>query len=86
MNEMNEMVEPEPAKAEPAKPNIVPSEGWLRKHRERMSCARPVVSGDAKQGEKPLVAVKPKEAGDEGDGKSLGIGDKPLGLGDGWGW
>ncbi len=92
------MLEKEPVKAEIVKPNIVPSEAWLRKHRERMNCARPVAKPEPKpEGKpegKPPVVVKPKEAQrGEGEkegqalGQPLGLGDGgALGLGDGWGW
>jgi hypothetical protein len=77
----------EPVKAEPSVEvkvgaKVVPSEGWLAKHRERMNCARPVAKPEPKTGGKPEgkppVVVKPKEA--------QGMEGQALGLGDGWGW
>lgn len=72
---------------------VVPSEEWLKKHRERMACARPVVnegenvkSGDAKQerGKPPesQSGKKVKEEAKGQEGRSLGQG-QALGLGDG---
>jgi hypothetical protein len=87
---MNEMTEPEPEKAEVVKPNIVPSEAWLRKHRERMNTAKPVVSGDAKQGERQSGERNGEKPPESQSGKKVKeeaqSGERMQGIGDGWGW